>query len=417
MKRSLIASLMAVTALGSLIALAGVNPHISEVKLNIEGVDPGQKFTPGPGGFVAKGGWKKITLSYSGPALRVRLNRNSTKIGVYTDTTGTTAIPNDKVWDVENGETLPAELWIKGEDVSTSGPTTTTCGPEHICLEAINNGTSYVTNLYDRVGFTVVDMKIKTKKKGGITWDTETTRIAAGGMATDIHYADLQIDISPAITLSALLTLCVELVNEGSGYCPTADQQWWWPASVHKRALLEMSGRTFEFGVTSTPIKFDSGSVGSLTGTIRSGNRIETSTFRVSLSGCIVECPIAFAEGDFEFTIPESPTPYDWNEMICVRKLDGVALEGHQVVFIGQKVVQADDTVVETVLGNTQSNSLWLESYLWIDEHASSEYDAGQGLYVIKTIDSSGEGKSKFSMQGFHKTVEIGVVDLNVATP
>lgn len=395
---------------------AGINPRVVEVDLSIEDVaDPAAEFTPGGGGFVAKDGWKKITLSVSG-AGSARLNWNSTKIGVYMAPGGEAlSATQEKIWP--DTAAMPPELWVKGVDVSDSGPTATTCGPEHICLEALNNGTPYATPYFDRVGFTVVDMKIKTKKKGGSTWDTETTRIAAGGMATDIHYADLQIDISPTISLSALLTLCVELVDGGAGYCPEPDQQWWWPASVHKRALLEMSGLAFEYGITSTPIQFNSGSVGSLIGTIRSGNRIESSTIRVGFQGCIVECTIAFAKGDFEFTFPESPTPYGWNDMSCVRMLDGVALEGHQIAFLGKKVVQADDTVVETVLGDTQANSRWLESYLWIDEHASDQYDAGQGLYVIKTIDSFGAGKSKVSMRGFHKRIEIGVVDLNVAAP
>jgi hypothetical protein len=199
---------MALMALVSWHAVAGVNPHITEVDLDIDGVSDSSEFGTttdpgGPGGFVASNGWKKITLSYTGtPALRVRLNWSGTKIGVYTDTTGTTAISNPIVWDIENGDTMPTNLWVKGLDVSANGPTTTTCGPEHMCLEAINNGTDYSTPLYDRVGFTVVAVdKIEYCRKDldstvAANWVTDTN-VAAGAKDTDVHKAKIRVTIKP----------------------------------------------------------------------------------------------------------------------------------------------------------------------------------------------------------------------------
>jgi hypothetical protein len=415
MKRSLIASLMAVTALGSLIALAGVNPHISEVKLNIEGVDPGQKFTPGPGGFVAKGGWKKITLSYSGPALRVRLNRNSTKIGVYTDTTGTTAIPNDKVWDVENGETLPAELWIKGEDVSTSGPTTTTCGPEHICLEAINNGTSYVTNLYDRVGFTVFDMKIKTKNKGAPAWDEldTTTEIAAGGLASALHYADVEIELLPADCVNASRPLSISL-TKGAGYLPPESVQWWWPPDVHKRALLDLGSAVYEYGVTVAPISLTTWS-GSLAGALRSSNKVEPTMIHCEWNSSSVDREVNFGGGDIVLEMPQDFEPYTWQTATCTRSLNGNPMQGHMMILFCKQVTQMDGTVVASVLGSSAATSRVLESYIWVGSHPSPYYDTGQGISETVCTGVTGISLFNFNKRGCHEEVEMYVVDLNAA--
>jgi|GEM_PF-1451982 len=153
MKRKLI--LIMAVALTTWSLQAGVNPRIVEVDLSIEDVaDPAAEFTPGPGGFVAKDGWKKITLSVSG-AGSARLNWNSTKIGVYMAPGGEAlSATQQKIWT--DTAAMPPELWVKGVDVSDSGPTATTCGPEHICLEALNNGTPYATPYFDQVGFTVV---------------------------------------------------------------------------------------------------------------------------------------------------------------------------------------------------------------------------------------------------------------------
>ena len=159
MKRKLILIMTVVlttlTTLTTWSLRAGVNPRVVEVDLSIEDVaDPAAEFTPGGGGFVAKDGWKKITLSVSG-AGSARLNWNSTKIGVYMAPGGEAlSATQEKIWP--DTAAMPPELWVKGVDVSDSGPTATTCGPEHICLEALNNGTPYATPYFDRVGFTVV---------------------------------------------------------------------------------------------------------------------------------------------------------------------------------------------------------------------------------------------------------------------
>jgi hypothetical protein len=182
-----------------------------KVKLDIEGVADAAEFGTasepgGPGGFVAKDGWKMITLSVDG-AGSARLNWNSTNIVVYTATNGT-ALSNPTYWP--DTSTMPSNLWVYGVDASASGPTATVCGSEHICLEALNNGTSYTTPYFDRVGFTVVAVtKIEYCRFDLSTWSTDIT-IAAGAKTSDVHNAKVRVTIAP-------VTAGVSIIPETNG--------------------------------------------------------------------------------------------------------------------------------------------------------------------------------------------------------
>jgi hypothetical protein len=176
-------------------ALAYNNPHILEVDLSIEGVD--DPYEVSPGGFVAKDGLKKITLHYTGVNLptKTRLNWDSDKIEVDGRPDGTDEI----YWDPAS--TMPTQLWVRGLTASDTGPDGTNGGPEHLCLEAINNGTPY---LYDRIAFTVVAVtNIEYCRKDlddtvAANWATKTN-IAAGGKESGVHNAQVRISIAPAV--------------------------------------------------------------------------------------------------------------------------------------------------------------------------------------------------------------------------
>ena len=170
MKRKLI--FIMVVALTTWGIRAALNPHITELDLNIDGVvdydeffEPSPSITPkGPGGFVCSNGWKMITLKAVGvnDPMKTRLNWNSARIEVWTATNGGTQVLSPT--NYSPASSMPTQLWVKGVSVSATGPTKdasgnwTNCGPEHITLEAINNGADPTTpgTYYDRVAFTVV---------------------------------------------------------------------------------------------------------------------------------------------------------------------------------------------------------------------------------------------------------------------
>jgi hypothetical protein len=139
-------------ALDSTPATVSISVTPIAVDLDIDGVSSGNTFSPGQGGFLAKGGWVMITLDVEG-ARSARLSWSSEKIAIYTATNGT-ALSNPTDWP--DASTMPSTLWVYGVEASASGPTATNCGPEHITLEAINNGASYATPYVARAGFTVV---------------------------------------------------------------------------------------------------------------------------------------------------------------------------------------------------------------------------------------------------------------------
>jgi hypothetical protein len=172
MKRKLICVLA--VAFTTWLIRAGVNPHITELDLNIDGVsdydeffEPSPSITPkGPGGFVCSNGWKKITLKAVGvnDPMKTRLNWDSSKIEVWTATNGGTQVLSPT--NYSPASSMPTQLWVKGVSVSATGPTKdasgnwTNCGPETLCLEAINNGADPTTpgTYYDRIAFTVMSV-------------------------------------------------------------------------------------------------------------------------------------------------------------------------------------------------------------------------------------------------------------------
>jgi hypothetical protein len=184
MKRKLIC-IMAI-AFTTWIIRAALNPHITDLDLNIDGVadydeffEPSPSTTPkGPGGFVCSNGWKMITLKAVGvnDPMKTRLNWNSSKIEVWTATNGGMQVLSPTLWDPASS--MPTQLWVKGVSVSATGPTKdasgnwTNCGPETLCLEAINNGANPTTpgTYYDRVAFTVfmVDLDIDSDNDDGV---------------------------------------------------------------------------------------------------------------------------------------------------------------------------------------------------------------------------------------------------------
>ena len=71
MKRRLIASLIALTALVSSSALAGFNPEVREIDLDVDSdyngsiTDADDSIETSKGGIVMAGGWTNITVSYT----------------------------------------------------------------------------------------------------------------------------------------------------------------------------------------------------------------------------------------------------------------------------------------------------------------------------------------------------------------
>jgi hypothetical protein len=109
-----------------------------------------------------------ITLKAVGvnDPMKTRLNWNSARIEVWTATNGGTQVLSPT--NYSPASSMPTQLWVKGVSVSATGPTKdasgnwTSCGPEHITLEAINNGDLPTTpgTYYDRIAFTVVNVDV-----------------------------------------------------------------------------------------------------------------------------------------------------------------------------------------------------------------------------------------------------------------
>ncbi|MBM4165031.1 MAG: hypothetical protein FJ222_11420 [Lentisphaerae bacterium] len=216
MKSKLICILAATLTTWSL--RAGVNPQITDLDLSIAGVadydefyEPSPSTTPkGPGGFVCSNGWQMITLKAVGvnEPMQTRLNWDSSKIEIWTATNGGTQVLSPT--NYSPASSMPTQLWVKGVGVSAYGPgkdasgNWTSCGPEHITLEAINNGADPDTpgTYYDRVAFTVYQVAAITVTPKGVPEDwtpPDPVTIGAGAIRSPAHQADVTIQVLPAV--------------------------------------------------------------------------------------------------------------------------------------------------------------------------------------------------------------------------
>jgi hypothetical protein len=411
---AILAVLVAAATWGSGFAVAFNNPNVLSVDVAIDGVSEANE--ENPGGYAVVGGARKKvtfsgTLDASAPNPKVRVSWVTGKMELQ-EATGAAVTPDF---------TLVAGTKINAyKDYTVSTPFTfdmyvtglvasATSMDEAVAIEALHN-----TPMGDTGRVTVVEVALKTRKKATSSWDTQGTRIATGGLAADIHYADVEIELSPNITLSSTVALDVELTS-GSGYEPTQNQLWWWPASVHKNALLELAGTQYEYSNTQSPIHISSGT-GTQNGTVRSSNKSESTEVKVNFLGAEFRQSIEFATGDFELTLPETYEPYEWSTMSCKRSLDGVPLQGHEVMFYAETIIECDGTSVSTQIGNSQAQSETLELYIWIDQHPTPDnWNAGEGLFGNKTTDSNGNAECMVNLQGYLDSYEIMVVDKNVA--
>jgi hypothetical protein len=253
------------------------------------------------------------------------------------------------------------------------------------------------------VEIVVVELTLQTRPMGFSTW-TDSTVIAAGGLDSAIHKAEVKIDVYPEVTLDDYMTLDVSLTGGGGGYSPI---EWWWPKDVHRRAQLDIDGQSFQYG-GSSPISFSSSQYGMLEGELRSSNRVENTTVSVSFCGETFESVVQFAGGQQTTTFGSGVyAPYQWQTVKCSSTLLGQALQGHRILFVCQTVVEPDGTNNGAVLGNSESNSKTLEYLVWVGTE--------KGKYQEKTIGLNGFAVGQYQVQGIQRKFTIRSVDLNIA--
>jgi hypothetical protein len=397
MKRKLIC-IMAI-AFTTWIIRAALNPHITELDLSIDGVadydefyEPSPSITPkGPGGFVCSNGWKKITLKAVGvnDPMKTRLNWNSTRIEVWTATNGGTQVLSPTLWDPASS--MPTQLWVKGVSVSATGPAKdasgnwTNCGPETLCLEAINNGANPTTpgTYYDRIAFTVyqVDSITVTPKNAPTGYVSSVgVSIGAGGFASAAHQADVEIKVLPAV---ANIPVDVCLVN-GRGH------------EVGRDAKLEMGSLTATADVAAVKVATAAGGV--ISGVMTSSDVLSDGILnpKCTIHTIHVDSDVAFIwdtvreECEWTFSPNALPVPGVLTNFLTLRhhrddttNAPSEPFDNHDITFFVTQV-QFSSNGVLTTLENTPAAPMDLSS--WAHFSSMSYITTSNGLVEAPLI-------------------------------
>jgi hypothetical protein len=397
MKRKLI--FIMVVALTTWGIRAALNPHITDLDLSIYGVadydefyEPSPSITPkGPGGFVCSNGWKMITLKAVGvnDPMKTRLNWNSARIEVWTATNGGTQVSSPTLWDPASS--MPTQLWVKGVSASATGPTKdasgnwTNCGPETLCLEAINNGANPTTpgTYYDRVAFTVyqvvsIDVTPKNAPTGYVS--SVGVSIGAGGFASAAHQADVEIKVLPAV---ANIPVDVCLVN-GRGH------------EVGRDAKLEMGSLTATADVAAVKVATAAGGV--ISGVMTSSDVLSDGILnpKCTIHTIHVDSDVAFIwdtvseEGEWTFSPDALPVPGVLTNFLTLRhhrddttNAPSEPFDNHDITFFVTQV-QFSSNGVLTTLENTPAAPMDLSS--WAHFSSMSYITTSNGLVEAPLI-------------------------------
>ncbi len=169
MKRRLIASLIALTALVSSSALAGFNPEVREIDLDVDSdyngsiTDADDSIETSKGGIVMAGGWTNITFTQTltnvqnGDPNTVRLAWTTNHIELC-ESVGGAPITPDGYMGAASYKDYPGltkkTLWVHG--ISSSS----TAREDDIRAELIHFEEAYDPNTHDEINITVINMDL-----------------------------------------------------------------------------------------------------------------------------------------------------------------------------------------------------------------------------------------------------------------
>lgn len=218
----------------------------------------------------------------------------------------------------------------------------------------------------DTITIKAYKIELKSKPSGDLAWDNGNTNIAAGGINSAVHKADIEISITPS--LDADHPVQVKLTGAGAGYQPGS---WWWSES-QKKAALTLGTGTFTFG-DSTPISITS----TTSGTLISSNVIETTTIEVAaptLNNFSVTKNVSFVKGDIEIVPANGDAALNqWHNVTIRRKLGDKPIDGHKLNLVVTKVTLKNvdnSTDPKTATAVSATNYDALDEYVQVDPNA-----------------------------------------------
>lgn len=236
------------------------------------------------------------------------------------------------------------------------------------------------------VTFALVRVQVRAKRFSDANWSTSGVSIAAGGRDSNVHKAQVEVEVQPALN-SYTYPVSVSLTGGGGGFTPSA---WWWNSNNAKVAKLDFNGSTYTFG-ESDPIKMNPG--GTLPGVLWSSNLVESTTIKANIPalGLSKTCDVSFAAPDIVFDLGAAQFPIDqWYPYTVSVSLGGVPVDGHELTIVVEQVTLSDGTTKTASLGNSGGDSTSLDDYVLVDQgafadHSYEDITTAAGLPSVST--------------------------------
>ena len=230
---------------------------------------------------------------------------------------------------------------------------------------------------------------------------TGSQDLAVGGLETDPHIGDVKVSYGlPASNI----TIKICLINGGGGIVPSSEQ-WYIPGAVFKKSLLIMNGLSFEHGSTD-PISVQVSGSGQLIGSLRSSNRIESTTIQATVCGLVFTKNVLFIPGTMQITAPDTIMMDQWAPYTIKSSIDSQGMDGHTVIICVESITPVVGDSMSAVLGSTEAESQPLID--WVD------FNLPHSATASHVVNSTGEGNGTLRVHHMLSSYQLRAVDINV---
>lgn len=250
-------------------------------------------------------------------------------------------------------------------------------------------------------------VQLSSKRHTKSEWQSSGTTIAAGGIDTDVHKADILIGFS-GLPSGTRVEVC--LLGEGGG---CAVQNWAFTVPA-KKAVLTINGQTYTHG-NANPLVFTSPT--ELQGELLSSNRQEATRVAVAIPslGIRRSLLVQFVSGQMTVAIatPSEIPTNTWHGYSVVHRLDDDVISGHELKLAVTTItyVAEDGTRITKTptIGGSLSECASLANYVQLDPEALFNHD-----YFCATSGSEGVTSTMYVVDPRVEDIHITAFDFSV---
>ncbi len=254
----------------------------------------------------------------------------------------------------------------------------------------------------------VAELTFDGRMKNTGDYSTSDVTIAAGALGSDVHQAEIRVNVSPAVSIKGEIRL--SLSDGGAGYTSSS---WYWGVTATPAKLVNGT-RVYTFG-DSQPLTFST--VGGIYCTLSSSNKAESTKVKLEIPSRNIskDLTVKFSAPDIKVDLGnQSANIGVWTPYTVTATVGSKPVDGHSMKLVVTKVNLKDGTVVNPDLEDSSSSSTSLVAYVQVDPNAWYDHTYEADTTAMNTPSISTQFKVVDpNVAGF----EITAYDFSVADP